>query len=64
MAKRDPRTFPRGPGKRLGTLIRTIKTGLHVPHIGVTQGGSSRSFAGAKPAATDGLFRPQNGEKK
>jgi hypothetical protein len=57
MAKRDPLTYPRLM-KRLPTLFRTLKQ--KAPRIGVTQGGSSREDSGARPAATDGLFRPRN----
>lgn len=34
------------------------------PFIGVTQGGSSRKFAGCKPAATTGLFKPLPAKKE
>lgn len=56
MAKKDPFTF-----QRLRRTFPTFKAIMekeeHIPHIGVTQGGSSRPNAGSKPAATNGLAR-------
>jgi hypothetical protein len=34
-----------------------MKKADHHPRIGVTQGGSSKRYAGAKPAATKALLR-------
>lgn len=57
MPPRDPLTFPKGSA-RLDTLRSALKKADRVPHIGVTQGGSSRKDSGCKPAATDGNWRP------
>jgi hypothetical protein len=35
-------------------MYRALKDNTKQPFIGVTQGGSSRKFSGAKPAATIG----------
>jgi hypothetical protein len=51
MAKRDPLTFPKLRGS-FDTMYRALKDSTKKPFIGVTQGGSSRKFAGSKPAAT------------
>lgn len=55
---RDPLTI-RGITKRLPSLRETLKKAMNRPRIGVTQGGSSRKFAGARPAATRGEARPE-----
>lgn len=52
MAKRDPLTLPGAGRTRFLTLNAVRRRSLHNPPIGVTQGGSSRKDAGAKPAAT------------
>jgi hypothetical protein len=41
------------------SLRKQLGINLHVPHIGVTQGGSSRQWAGSRVAATDGRWRPE-----
>ena len=50
MAKRDPFTFTKLRGS-FDTMYRALKDSTKKPFIGVTQGGSSRKNAGAKPAA-------------
>lgn len=42
----------------LPKMAEALKETQKQPHIGVTQGGSSRT-KGAKPAATDGQIRPK-----
>jgi hypothetical protein len=61
MAKRDPLTFSK-PRASFGTMVSALKESAKNPYIGVTQGGSSRKFSGAKPAATDGQRRTQRGK--
>jgi hypothetical protein len=61
MAKRDPLTFPK-LRTSFDTMYRALKDSTKKPFIGVTQGGSSRKFAGAKPAATDGQVRTSRGK--
>lgn len=58
MSRRDPLTYPKGE-LRLDTLTTALRDSAKHPLIGVTQGGSSRKYAGCKPAATDGERRPQ-----
>ena len=58
MTKRDPFTYP-GMSSRHTTMPAMFRRDNTKPKIGVTQGGSSRKFSGAKPAATDGQARPQ-----
>ena len=57
MPARDPMTFPKGE-VRFDTMHKAMKNADRPPHIGVTQGGSSRKNSGAKVAATDGRWRP------
>lgn len=40
------------PNLKLDSFNLAMKDGLKQPYIGVTQGGSSRKDAGARPAAT------------
>jgi len=64
MPSRDPLTYPYKRGtRRLQNLKTALDRGAKRPPIGLTQGGSSRKFAGAKPAATNGLLRPQKRKK-
>ena len=51
MTKRNPNKIEM-PGLKLDTMYRAMKESLKKPYIGVTQGGSSRRFAGARVAAT------------
>lgn len=51
------RELPSGKHK-LDTLRKALADGMKRPYIGVTQGGSSRKNAGARPAATKGEWRP------
>jgi len=50
---------------RLRRLKYQMKLATNHPYIGVTQGGSSREFAGCVPAATRGLAKkpPKPGVK-
>lgn len=54
---RDLFKFPNGP-RPLDNMPAAMKKADHHPRIGVTQGGSSKRYAGAKPAATKALLRP------
>lgn len=46
------------PHYKLDTLRQAQKDGLKRPYIGVTQGGSSRKYSGARVAATDASVKP------
>ncbi len=59
MPPRDPLTYPKGGTGKYDNLPRALKENDKNPPIGLTQGGSSRKYAGAKPAATNGLWRPK-----
>jgi hypothetical protein len=63
MPPRDPFKYP-GQRKRLTNWTEATKAWDRRPHIGVTQGGSSRKDSGAKVAATDGVFRPERPKRK
>lgn len=59
MPARGPFKLPYTRGlPRLPKLKEALADSTKRPVIGITQGGSSRKSAGAKPAATNGLFRP------
>jgi hypothetical protein len=45
-----------GLSRRFETLFALLEHGDKQPVVGVTQGGSSRRYPGAKPAANDGAL--------
>lgn len=55
--RRDPYKFHRDMPTRMTTMKNALSSNLKQPRIGVTQGGSSRQWAGAQVAATDGLVK-------
>lgn len=63
MAPRDRTKFP-AHVTQLDNMSALFRRAAKRPHIGVTQGGSSRKNPGAKVAATDGIFRPKKRKKR
>lgn len=62
MAKADPFTLPKLWPRRNRTMHETLKRIEFIhPHLGVSQGGSSRKDSGAKQAATRGVKRATKG---
>ena len=58
MPKKDPFTYPKMWPRKYATLNEVLHRNLTIgPHLGVTQGGSSRPNPGCKPAATKGVTR-------
>jgi hypothetical protein len=62
MSKADPFKFA-ALKHSFDTMYRALKDGEKQPFIGLTQGGSSRKFAGCKSAASRATVR-QPTEKK
>lgn len=62
MPPRDPLSFTKGM-VRLDSLTDLQRTIAKRPLVGLTQGGSSRKDAGAKPAATNGSAATQKTSK-
>jgi len=64
MTKRDPFTFPKLWPRRNRTMYQTLKRAEFIgPRLGVTQGGSSRTDGGARPAATRGIKQATKGNE-
>lgn len=62
MPARDPMSFPKWDVS-FDTMRVALTESQHPPHIGITQGGSSRKFSGCRPAATKGEWRPPKRKK-
>lgn len=63
MSRKNPFTYPK-LWRSFDSLRDAMEEASKRPAIGVTQGGSSRKYAGARPAATDGLAAAELQEPK